>query len=130
MSVRREAAKPSRLTDRPADTSSHEPSYKAAAIAALLVFVLYFITLSPSTGMWDTGEYMAAAKVLGLPHPPGNPFFMLIAQRVRSSCRCPGVTRSTSTRWPRLASAASSGILVSRHRANSLRLAAARAGRD
>jgi hypothetical protein len=29
--------------------------------------------------MWDTSEYMAAAKVLGLPHPPGNPLFILIA---------------------------------------------------
>ncbi len=63
------------------DTDSgagYEPSYKAAAIAALAVFVLYFVTISPSTAMWDTGEYMAATKVLGLPHPPGNPFFMLI----------------------------------------------------
>ena len=58
--------------------AGYEPSYKAAAIAALAVFALYFITIAPSTAMWDTGEYMAAAKVLGLPHPPGNPFFMLI----------------------------------------------------
>lgn len=54
------------------------PSYKAAAIAALAIFILYLITLSPTVAMWDAGEYMAAAKVLGLPHPPGNPFFMLI----------------------------------------------------
>src|SRR5678815_5858101 len=57
----------------------YHPSYKAAGIAALLVFILYFITIAPSTWMWDTGEYMAAAKVLGLPHPPGNPLFVLIA---------------------------------------------------
>jgi len=43
------------------------------------VFLLYFFTIAPSTAMWDTGEYMAAAKVLGLPHPPGNPFFVLLA---------------------------------------------------
>ena len=55
--------------------AGYQPSYKAAAIAALLVFLLYFITIAPSAWMWDTGEYIAAAKILGLPHPPGNPFF-------------------------------------------------------
>ena len=57
----------------------YKPSYRAAGIAALAVFLLYFFTIAPSTAMWDTGEYMAAAKVLGLPHPPGNPLFVLLA---------------------------------------------------
>ena len=56
----------------------HRPSYGAAGTAALLVFVLYLVTLAPSTALWDTSEYMAAAKVLGLPHPPGNPLFVLL----------------------------------------------------
>jgi hypothetical protein len=58
--------------------AGYEPSYKAAALAAFAIFILYFITIAPSTAMWDTGEYMAAAKVLGLPHPPGNPLFVLL----------------------------------------------------
>ena len=53
--------------------------YAEAVIAALAVFALYVFTLAPSTAMWDTSEYMAASKVLGLPHPPGNPVFMLLA---------------------------------------------------
>jgi hypothetical protein len=61
-----------------ANGNGYKPSYIPAAIAAGLVFVLYLVTLAPSVAMWDTGEYMAAAKVLGLPHPPGNPFFMLL----------------------------------------------------
>ncbi|MEO8909630.1 MAG: DUF2723 domain-containing protein [Gemmatimonadaceae bacterium] len=61
-----------------ADQTDYKPSYIPAAIAALLVFILYLLTLAPSVAMWDTGEYMAATKVLGLPHPPGNPFFMLL----------------------------------------------------
>ena len=58
----------------------YRPSYLAAAIAATLVFVLYLVTLAPSTAMWDTSEYIAAAYTLGIPHPPGNPFFVLIGR--------------------------------------------------
>ncbi|MBK8058680.1 MAG: DUF2723 domain-containing protein [Gemmatimonadetes bacterium] len=58
----------------------YRPSYLAAAIAGALVFTLYMITLGPSTAMWDTSEYIAAAYILGLPHPPGNPFFVLLGR--------------------------------------------------
>ncbi|MDQ6717676.1 MAG: DUF2723 domain-containing protein [Gemmatimonadota bacterium] len=58
----------------------YRPSYLAAAIASAAVLLLYIVTLSPSTAMWDTSEYMAAAYTLGLPHPPGNPFFILVAR--------------------------------------------------
>ena len=64
--------------------NGYTPSYIPAAIAAALVFVLYLLTLAPSVAMWDTGEYMAAVKVLGLPHPPGNPFFMLLGHAFAS----------------------------------------------
>ncbi len=58
----------------------YRPSYLAAAIAAGLTFLLYLITLSPETAMWDTSEYVTAAYTLGLPHPPGNPAFVLIGR--------------------------------------------------
>ena len=64
--------------------SEYQPSYIPAAIAATLVFVLYLVTLAPSVAMWDTGEYMAAVKVLGIPHPPGNPFFVLLGHAFAS----------------------------------------------
>ena len=58
----------------------NRPSYLAAGIVSLAVFLLYILTLAPSTAMWDTSEYIAAAYTLGLPHPPGNPFFVLIGR--------------------------------------------------
>jgi len=70
---------PSRST-----AGDYQPSYMAAAIAATLVFALYLVTLAPSVAMWDTGEYMAAVKVLGIPHPPGNPFFVLLGHAFAS----------------------------------------------
>ena len=56
----------------------YRPSYLAATLTSLAVFALYYATLAPSTAMWDTSEYIAAAYVLGIPHPPGNPLFVLI----------------------------------------------------
>ncbi|MDE3171877.1 MAG: DUF2723 domain-containing protein [Gemmatimonadota bacterium] len=60
----------------------YRPSYLAATIAGALVFLLYIVTLSPTTAMWDTSEYIAAAYTLGLPHPPGNPLFVLLGRVV------------------------------------------------
>jgi hypothetical protein len=56
------------------------PSYLAAGGVALGVLVLYLLTLSPTTAMWDASEYIAAAYTFGLPHPPGNPFFVIIGR--------------------------------------------------
>jgi Protein O-mannosyl-transferase TMEM260-like len=55
------------------------PPYLAAAIASVVVFVIYVLSLAPTTAFWDTSEYIAAAYVLGIPHPPGNPLFTLLA---------------------------------------------------
>ena len=56
------------------------PSYGAAAIAGLAVFALYVLTLAPTTAMWDASEYITAAYTLGIPHPPGNPLFVLLGR--------------------------------------------------
>ncbi|GLC26547.1 glycosyltransferase family 117 protein [Roseisolibacter agri] len=55
------------------------PPYGIAALVGLAVLALYVATLAPTTAMWDASEYIAVAKVLGLPHPPGNPLFVLLA---------------------------------------------------
>jgi Protein O-mannosyl-transferase TMEM260-like len=56
------------------------PSYLAALIVSIAVLVLYLVTLAPSTAMWDTSEYITAAYTLGLPHPPGNPLFVILGR--------------------------------------------------
>src|SRR5262245_40420616 len=55
------------------------PPYRAAALTALGVFILYVITLAPTTQFWDAAEYLTAAHALGIPHPPGSPLFVLLA---------------------------------------------------
>src|SRR3990172_3086212 len=60
-------------------TAPVRPPYGWAFATTVIVFLIYLATLAPTTAFWDTSEYIAAAKVLGIPHPPGNPLFVLIA---------------------------------------------------
>src|SRR5882762_8945052 len=55
------------------------PPYREAAGVALAALVVYVLTLAPTTQFWDASEYITAAHALGIPHPPGNPFFVLVA---------------------------------------------------
>src|SRR5258708_14396452 len=50
-----------------------------AAFVALGALALYVATLAPTTQFWDTSEFVTAAYDLGIPHPPGNPLFSLMA---------------------------------------------------
>src|SRR5213592_1159080 len=77
-------ASPKRSIPKPAPivnvaAEPERPPYLMAAFVALGTLVLYVLTLAPTTQFWDTSEYIAAAKVLGIPHPPGNPLFTLLA---------------------------------------------------
>ena len=56
------------------------PPYLWGVAAALGAFLLYAITLAPTTAFWDASEYIATAHTLGIPHPPGNPFFIVLAK--------------------------------------------------
>jgi hypothetical protein len=56
------------------------PPYREAFVAGVAVLALYVLTLSPTTAMWDASEYIAAAYTFGLPHPPGNPLFVIVGR--------------------------------------------------
>ena len=59
--------------------STDRPPYVVAAGVALLVLFGYVLTLAPGVTFWDAGEFIAAARVLGIPHPPGTPLYVMIA---------------------------------------------------
>jgi len=60
--------------------TDYRPPYWSAVAAGAAVLALYILTLSPSTAMWDTSEYIATAHILGIPHPPGNPLFVVLGK--------------------------------------------------
>ncbi len=60
--------------------SHYRPPYREALAAGLGVLALYVLTLAPSTAMWDASEYITTAHILGIPHPPGNPLFVVLGK--------------------------------------------------
>ena len=56
------AQRASRAENRaPGADLDYRPSYLAGSIVSLVVLAIYLVTLAPSTAMWDTSEYIAAA---------------------------------------------------------------------
>jgi hypothetical protein len=63
-----------------AETRDDRPPYGTAFAVGVAVLALYVVTLAPTTAFWDTSEYIATAHILGIPHPPGNPLFVVLAR--------------------------------------------------
>src|SRR5437867_6499969 len=62
----------------PLPVLTERPPYFIAGLVALGALLLDVATTPPTTQFWDSSECMAAAHALGIPHPPGNPLFIIL----------------------------------------------------
>lgn len=61
-------------------------SDKTNAIVAWIIFaltlVVYITTQARTMSFWDSGEYATCISILGVPHPPGNPFYIVFGRAI------------------------------------------------
>ena len=51
-----------------------------AAVVFVAALAVYLLTLAPTVVFWDVGEFIAAAKLMQVPHPPGSPLFLFLTR--------------------------------------------------
>ena len=48
-------------------------------LSFFIPFILYFLTMAPTVSLWDCGEFISTSVIMGVPHPPGTPLYLIIS---------------------------------------------------
>src|SRR5262249_38479547 len=69
------------LNDPASSAPAPRPAFEAVGAGVFLTaLAVYTITCTTSCPWWDSGEFIATSQVLGIPHPPGTPPYVLIGR--------------------------------------------------
>lgn len=56
--------------------------FSLSILAILISFLIYWLTKAPTVSFWDCGEFIAASYIMGVPHPPGYPLYIILGRLI------------------------------------------------